>query len=139
MVLRGVEQRCRIQSCCCCWSLQKEVKDNFALEKVKVSSSYPIFSPICCCKYMQEIYYTFTFYYISASRLLCSWWKQVASCEKLHRAQCCIFNTVKGISKHSSEIRGLCSIKSSSKMLQNLLYVMLKEIHVYYFISRLNC
>ena len=35
---------------------------------------------------------------------------------------------------HSSELRGLCSTKSSSEMLQNLLYFMYKKTHVVFFV-----
>ena len=35
---------------------------------------------------------------------------------------------------HSSEIRGLCSTKCSSKTLQNLLYFMYKKTHVVFFV-----
>ena len=38
------------------------------------------------------------------------------------------------IQMHSSEIRGLCSTKCSSKMLQNLLYFMYKKTHVVFFV-----
>ena len=33
---------------------------------------------------------------------------------------------------HSSEVRGLCSTKCSSEMLQNLLYFMYKKTHVFF-------
>ena len=35
---------------------------------------------------------------------------------------------------HSSEIRGLCSMKCSSETLQNLLYFMYKKTHVVFFV-----
>ena len=39
------------------------------------------------------------------------------------------------LSKHSSEIRGLCSTKCSSEMLQNLLYFMHKKTHEVFFFA----
>ena len=38
------------------------------------------------------------------------------------------------ILKHSSEIRGLCSMNCSSETLQNLLYFMYKKTHVVFFV-----
>ena len=82
-------RKCRIKSCCPSRSLQ-EARDNFALEKVKVSSSYPVFSPICCCKCRH--YYLHSTSYLGITVQLV----EIGICEKWHRAQCCIFNTVKG-------------------------------------------
>ena len=38
------------------------------------------------------------------------------------------------IALHSLEIRGFCSTKCSSEMLQNLLYFMYKKTHVVFFV-----